>query len=117
MNYMLLIYVDPSQTPEIDTPEQKEMSDGYFAVTTEMRDAGKFLAGDALQGIETATSVSVRDGKVLTTDGPFAETNEVLGGFYIVDAEDLDEAIRWAAKIPGAAMGTIEIRPVMNIPY
>jgi hypothetical protein len=83
----------------------------------EMRDSGRFVAGDALQGIETATSVSVRDSKVLTTDGPFAETNEVLGGFYIVDADDLDDAIRWAAKIPGAAYGTIEIRPVMNLPY
>ena len=117
MNYMLLIYTDPTTSPETGTPEQKTMSEDYFTLTTELRESGKLIAGDALQGIETATSVSVRNGKVLTTDGPFAETNEVLGGFYLVDAADLDEAIAWAAKIPGAEFGTIEVRPVMNLPY
>jgi len=72
------------------------------------------VAGDALQPTSTATSVRVRDGETLTTDGPFAETKEVLGGYYLIDVETLDEALEWAAKIPGAGHGTIEVRPVVT---
>jgi hypothetical protein len=89
---------------------------GYMTFTEEVKSAKVMLGGEALQPCATATTVRVRDGKTLTTDGPFAETKEQLGGFYLLDCKDLDEAIRWAAKIPGATYGSIEIRPVMLIP-
>ncbi len=88
----------------------------YYEFTEELVKAGKMVAGDPLEGTSAATSVRVRDGKTMTTDGPFAETKEQLGGYYIVDADNLDEAIQWAAKIPTSETGTIEVRPLMNIP-
>jgi len=112
MQYMLLIYGDAGDTL---TPEQQqEIGSAYFAFTEELQAAGKMVAGDALQPTSTATSVRVRDGETLTTDGPFAETKEVLGGYYLIDVETLDEALEWAAKIPGAGHGTIEVRPVVT---
>ena len=86
----------------------------YNAFGAEAVAADVMRGGEALHEAKTATSVRVRDGKVLVTDGPFAETKEEFGGFYLIDAADLDEAIKWAAKIPGAARGTIEVRPVVD---
>lgn len=112
MKYMCLIYDDENRT------EPSEVSDArnqrYFGFTEELTAAGAMVAGDALEPSSTATTVRVRDGETITTDGPFAETKEVLLGFYIVEAEDLDEAIAWAAKIPSAEVGSIEVRPVMD---
>ncbi len=97
------------------TPAQQEANMGaYYTFTNELNEAGANLGGEALQPTSTATTVRVRDGKTLTTDGPFAETKEQLGGFYMVKADNLDEAIAWAAKIPGAKNGSIEVRPVME---
>lgn len=86
----------------------------YGTYTEDLNKSGKFVAGEALQPIATATTVRVRDGKTQTTDGPFAETKEQLGGFYLVEAKDLDEAIAWGARIPGAKWGSIEVRPVID---
>jgi len=113
MNYMLLIYRDEATDPVPGTPEFDAMMSGYQTVTQELRDKDKLVAGDPLENIDTATTVRVRNGAAETLDGPFAETKEQLGGYYIVDCEDLDEAISWAAKIPTASHGSIEIRPLM----
>jgi len=113
MRYALLIYVEPWET----TPEQDlEVMHAYNAFTAEVTDAGKMRGGEALHEAKTATSVRVRNGQTLVTDGPFAETKEEFGGFYMVEAENLDEAIKWAAKIPGAVRGTIEVRPIVEYP-
>jgi hypothetical protein len=108
---MLLIY-----TPESDpTPiPEDEYLQRYSTLTQEMRDAGAFLGGDPLEFTDSSTTIRVRDGKTLTTDGPFAETKEQLGGYYIVEAKNLDEATAWAAKIPGALHGSIEVRPIRD---
>ena len=113
MQYMLLIYSADSAGPVPETAEFGEMMQGYGAFTQEVREKGIMKGGDPLQSVATATTVRVRDGAIETTDGPFAETKEQLGGFYILDCEDLDEAIECAAKIPSAKFGSIEIRPVM----
>ena len=91
------------------------MMQGYGAFTNEVREAGIMKEGAPLQGSDTATTVRLRNGKADAVDGPFAETKEVLGGYYILDCENLDEAIAYAAKIPSAAHGSIEIRPVMSM--
>lgn len=109
MKYIALIYTDPTVTP----PMGQSMNEAYFALNRRMREAGVMVAGDALHPAATATSVRVRGGKVETMDGPFAETREHLGGYYIIDCADLDAAIGWAAQIPGAAYGTVEVRPLV----
>lgn len=113
MQYALLIY---GAEPTDDVPPEAieaEMA-GYNAFTQHVRDAGAFRGGEALHPIATATTVRVRDGQTLTTDGPFAETKEALGGFYVVEAADLDAAIAYAAMIPGAAYGSVEVRPIVD---
>ena len=111
MRYALLIYVQPWET----TPEQdKQVMEAYNAFGREAMAADVMRGGEALNEAKTATSVRVRDGKTLVTDGPFAETKEEFGGFYLIEAANLDEAIKWAAKIPGAARGTVEVRPVVD---
>ena len=113
MRYALLIYVAPWES----TPEQdREVMEAYNAFTQEVTEAGAMRGGEALHESKMATSVRVRNGQTLVTDGPFAETKEEFGGFYMVEAENLDEAIKWAAKIPGAVRGTIEVRPVVDFP-
>jgi hypothetical protein len=113
MKYALTIYGDEAQR-ENATPEQmQEVSQAYGAVTQEMQDNGVLVAGEGLYPTPTATTLRVREGDRQVTDGPFAETKEQLGGFYVLDVKDLDEAIEWAAKIPGAQLGSVEIRPVM----
>jgi hypothetical protein len=111
--YMLLIYDDPSQWQSMSEDEQKAVMGEYFEYTNELKEAGAYVAGDALQPTATAKSVRLRDGERLTTDGPFAETKETLGGYYLIDVDSGEEAQDWAAKIPSARFGTIEVRPVM----
>src|SRR3712207_9437075 len=95
--------------------EQADAAMGeYFAFTDNIKKGGQYVAGDALHPTQTATTVRVRNGKTLTTDGPFAETKEQLGGYYLIDAKDLDEAIQVASKIPSARWGSVEIRPVVD---
>lgn len=113
MQYMMLIYgVEPTATPT-DAESAAEYA-AYDAFGKEAAARNLMVSGEALHPVATATTVRVRDGKISTTDGPFAETKEVLGGFYILNCKDLDEAIEMAAKIPGAKRGAIEIRPVVD---
>ena len=113
MQFMLLIYDDQQVWQGLSEEERNAVMGEYFAYTDQLREAGAFVAADALQPIGTATTVRVRDGEQLLTDGPFAETKEQLGGYYVVDVDTIDEAIQWAAKIPSARLGSIEVRPVM----
>lgn len=113
MKYLCLIYEDEKVYETMDKAAMDAMMGEYYAFTEDIRAGGQYVAGEALNPVHTATSVRVRNGKVSTTDGPFAETREQLGGFYLVDAKDLNEAIQIAAKIPGAKLGTVEVRPVM----
>jgi hypothetical protein len=114
MKYMLLIYNDPAREPAYGTPEFEAMMGGFFALNEKMNRDGALRSGEGLQGIETATSLRIRSGKVETMDGPFAETKEHLGGYYVIDVPDLDAALRYAAEIPSASFGTIEVRPLMD---
>ena len=114
MQYLALIYSTPGSEPTYGTPEFKTMMDGYFAFTAMLKEKGAFVAGDGLKGTETATSLRLRAGKVETMDGPFAETKEHLGGYYLIEVPDLDTALKYAAMIPTAAYGTVELRPVMT---
>jgi len=116
MRYMLLIYDDEQLWANMAEAERDGIMAEYMAYSDEAFGAGVAKAGDALQPTSSATTVRIRDGQTLTTDGPFAETKEQLGGYYLVEAADLDEAVRWAAKIPSAKVGSIEVRPVMECP-
>jgi hypothetical protein len=104
MKYVLLIHDDPNRTDDL-TPE-------YMTFTQSIVESGEIVGGDKLEGPETATSVRVRDGRATTTDGPFVETKEVLGGYYVVDVKDLDRALELAAQIPSARYGGVEVRPI-----
>jgi hypothetical protein len=116
VRYMLLIYGDESQWGTFTPEEQKAEFEAYDAFGKWLSEKGWMRGGDALQGTPMATSVRLREGKVLTTDGPFAETKEQLGGFYQIECENLDQAIEAAAKIPAARGGTIEVRPIAELP-
>jgi hypothetical protein len=116
MQYLLLIYSDESGRKNATQADTAQMMKEYGEFTASIVKSGNFKAGDALQPISTATTVRVREGKTLTTDGPFAETREQLGGYYLVEAQDLDQAIKIAARIPGARYGSIEVRPIMQLP-
>ena len=116
MQYMLLIYGNESARGEGSEAEQQAEMQKWFDYTEEMRSAGAMKAGDALQPTATATSVRDNGGEPLVTDGPFAETKEQLGGYYLLDVADLDEAIKWAHKCPAAPVGTIELRPIQEFP-
>lgn len=109
--YMLLIYT-PGRTPAQEEAEGPQ----WFAYTQELLAAGAMKAGDALEGTDTATTVRVRDGETVITDGPFADTKEALAGYYLIDVDDLDAALAWAAKIPNVGYGSIEVRPIMVQP-
>jgi len=113
MKYMFLIYSAQDAGPQPGTPEFGALMGAYQAFGKEVNEKGVMLAGDALQPVQTATTVTRENGKVETTDGPFAETKETLGGYYLMDCKDLDEALKYAAKIPTAEYGRIEVRPVM----
>jgi hypothetical protein len=116
MQYLLLIYADESIRAEMRTQQAEQFSAGYRCCTEEFQAAGQFVGGNGLQPTQTAVTVRLRNGKAITTDGPFAETREQLGGYYLIEAKNLDEAIKAAAKIPTAAFGSIEIRPILVIP-
>ncbi|MDQ3665191.1 MAG: YciI family protein [Acidobacteriota bacterium] len=112
MRYMLLVYLDEQA---LSDTEREHCYVESAELTQQLNSSGQYLDASPLHPVSTATSVRVRDGKRLVTDGPFAETREQLGGYYLIDAKDLDEAIRIAERIPPARFGTIEIRPVMEI--
>jgi len=114
MNYMILIYGDPTREPAYGTPEFNEMMAGYTVVNRKMQADGVIRGGDGLERIDTAKSLRITGGRIETMDGPFAETREHLGGYYIIDVPDMETALSYAALIPTAAFGTIEVRPVMN---
>ncbi len=116
MQYMLLIYGNEAAMKSATQADRDAMFRAYSEYTKSIVQSGNMKAGDALQPTATATTVRVRDGKTLTTDGPFAEAREQLGGYYLVEAKDLDEATKLAARIPGAQVGSIEVRPVMQLP-
>ena len=114
MKYMLLIYHDEQAWNKLTEAERQEIYLEYRQLIQELSSGGQYLVGDQLQPVDTASSVRVRDGKQMVTDGPFAETREQLGGFFMIEATDADEANRIAARIPSARMGTIEVRPVVQ---
>jgi hypothetical protein len=113
MQYILLIY-GQELTEEPPVEAMAAVMADYDVFTQHLRDRGAMIAGEGLQPTATATTVRVTDGRTITTDGPFAETKETLGGFYLVEAADLDEAITYAAMIPGAKNGSVEIRPILD---
>jgi hypothetical protein len=115
MRYALLIYAGEQDWANQTEEQAQAQFQEYMSFTKDIVDRGLYQAGEALQPTATATTVRVRDGETLTTDGPFAETKEQLGGFYVVEAKDLDEAIEIAARIPDVRSGSIEVRPVMEI--
>jgi hypothetical protein len=113
MQYMLLIYSDPAAFPHT-TPEAAEAHmPEWFTYTEALIAAGAMVSGAPLQGVDVATTVRIRNGDRLVTDGPFAETKEHLGGYYIIECADLDAALGWAARIPSVGWGSVEVRPVM----
>jgi hypothetical protein len=116
MQYLLLIYNNERNWMDLSENDAKGLTSEYMTFTDDIAKSGHYKGGNALEPTNTATTVRVRDGKRQTTDGPFAETREQLGGYYLVDAKDLDEAIRLAARIPGARTGGIEVRPVRPMP-
>jgi hypothetical protein len=113
MQYMLLIHTSPDVDPRHGTPEFDKLLGDHYQLIQAMQEAGVYVGGNALQPTVTATSLRVRDGKRETMDGPFAVTKEALGGYYLVDCPDLDAALGWAARVPEAQWGTIEVRPVV----
>jgi hypothetical protein len=113
MQYLLMIYRSEAELFKMSDADRQKMAAEYGTFTQSVIQSGHFKAGDGLQPSTTATTVRVREGKILTTDGPFAETREQLGGYYLVEAKDLDAAIGIAARIPGARDGSIEVRPIM----
>ena len=116
MQYLLLIYDQENTWATMSEAERGEMFGAYADFTSSIKKSGHHRGGEALEPVSSATTVRVRDGKTLTTDGPFAETREQLGGFYLVEAKDLDEAIAIAARLPSARLGTLEVRPVVVYP-
>jgi hypothetical protein len=114
MKYLCLIYENEKNWESLPPAESEAVMNEYYAFTDTISRNGQLVAGEALQPTQTATTVKVRNGKVSTTDGPFAETKEQLGGFYLIEAKDLNEAIQVAAKIPSARFGSVEVRPVMD---
>ena len=113
MQYLLMVYLNEAEFGKMDAAARKNLTAEYGVFTQSIVQSGHFKAGDGLQPTTTATTVRVREGKTLTTDGPFAETREQLAGYYLVDAKDLDTALGIAARIPGAKTGSVEVRPVM----
>ena len=115
MRYLALIYSEEMDPAAIDPAVMAEVMAEYNQFGNEAGAAGVLRGGEALQPTSTATTIRVRDGQRLTTDGPFAETREALGGYYLLDCSDLDEAIAWASRIPGAWRGAIELRPILEL--
>ena len=116
MKYLCMIYGDETLWGKMPKAEAEKIHGEYFEFTDDIRKSGHYVGGNPLQPSSTATTVRVRNGKVLTTDGPFVETKEQLGGYYLVEAKDLNDAIQVASRIPGARYGSIEVRPIQEIP-
>ncbi|WP_251358666.1 YciI family protein [Kangiella sp. TOML190] len=116
MQYLLMIYAAESAEPTAGSPEFMQLLQDYGVFTEEVKADGVFLAGEPLEPVATASTVRVRNGESLITDGPFAETKEVLGGYYLLDCDNLDQALQYAAKIPSAKYGSVEVRPIMQYP-
>ena len=114
MKYMLLIYGNPSDVPQFTPEEQQANVQEWLAFNREAETAGVMLAYNGLLPTTNATTMRIRDGETFITDGPFAETHETLGGFYLIDVPDLDEALKWAAKVPSVRYGSIEVRPLWS---
>lgn len=114
MKYLCLIYDEEKKMSTMAKTDSDKFMNEYFMFTEGIRKDGHYVAGEALQPVGTATTVRIRNGKVSTTDGPFAETKEQLGGFYLINAKDLNDAIQVASKIPSARLGSIEVRPIMS---
>ena len=114
MKYVCLIYDEEKKMTGMTKAEGDAVMGEYFAFTEGIKKSGQYVGGEALQPVQTATTVRVRNGKMSTTDGPFAETKEQLGGFYLITANDLNEALQVASKIPSARLGSVEVRPVVD---
>jgi hypothetical protein len=114
MKYLCLIYDEEKKFADLSRSELDQLMASYGQFTEEIKRSGHHLAGEALHPVHTATTVRVRNGKISTTDGPFAETKEQLGGFYMIEARDLNEAIQIASRIPSARLGSIEVRPIVD---
>jgi hypothetical protein len=114
--FVLTLWDDQARWAQASEADIQKLNQAYQDVTDEMRARGAFVAGEGVQPANTAKTVRVRDDQVEATDGPFVETKEQLGGFYLIEAKDEDEAIQWAAKVPAAATGAIDIRPVIDYP-
>jgi len=114
MKYMLLMYANEAEGSKLTPEELKLVQQAWYSLLKEAKAGGVLISNNGFSPVADATSVRVRDGKTLTIDGPFAETHEQLGGFFLVECKDLDEAIAWAAKIPTAKYGTIEVRPLWD---
>ena len=114
MRYLCLIYHEEKNFDGMSKSETDALMQEYFTFTREIRDSGHYVNGNDLQPVRSATTVRVRNGKISTTDGPFVETKEQLGGYYLVEARDLNEAIQIAARIPSARLGGIEVRPIQE---
>ncbi|HUQ44297.1 MAG TPA: YciI family protein [Candidatus Limnocylindria bacterium] len=117
MKYLVLVYDEDSASPSPEPPDMAAIGavmEEYDAYSQMLRDRGAYVAGEALQPVTTATTIRSRDGQTLTTDGPFAETKEALGGFYLIEAKDLDDALALGGACPGAKYGSIEVRPIVD---
>lgn len=114
MKYMLMLVSDPADEPTPDAAEFGPYMQEWADYSAALGELGAMVSGEALQGTETATTVSMRNGERVVTDGPFIESKEIIGGFYVIDVANLDEALDWAAKIPNATFGRVEVRPVMD---
>jgi hypothetical protein len=112
MQYLLLIHDDEAKFEQMSEQESRDLLGDYGAFTAAIRESGVFVGANRLRPVATAATVRIRDGEEVVTDGPFAETKEQLGGYYLIDTETLDEALEWAAKIPSARTGSIEVRPL-----
>ena len=116
MKYLCLIYDPEAELAKMSQEEGEQIMNEYFAFTEDIQKSGHYVAGEALHPVAAATTIRMRQGRLTTTDGPFAETKEQLGGFYLIEARDLNEAIQVAARIPSARLGSIEVRPVVSHP-
>jgi len=114
MKYLCLIYSEEKKRGAMPKEESESLMREYFAFTDSIQQSGHYLGGEALQPVQTAKTVRIRNGKLVATDGPFAETKEQLGGFYLIDAGDLNDAVQVASRIPSARLGCIEVRPIME---
>ena len=114
MRYLCLIYVEETKMATMSKGEQDAFMGEYFAFTEDIKKSGHYIGGEALQPVGTATTVRMRSGKMSTTDGPFAETKEQLGGYYLINAKDLNDALQVASRIPSAKTGTVEVRPIQE---